>query len=411
MSARLKSQQHSCPIPLEEFERSDRDFSSAVVMPGACYSDPEFFDFEMEAVYGREWVCVGRADLIPKVGDYFTITVVGEPLIVVRNANDEIRVMSGVCRHRGMVITASAQTTPDHWFDPPAETSGNCRVFRCPYHWWSYDLDGNLIGAPQMDRTNDFDLNRNRLPQLKVELWLGFIFVNFDQAAMPLAPGLKELEGYVKNWHMDKMVSVHPETLPELPFNWKIMVENFMEGYHPTRLHQGIHDWAPSSGAWFAPFADDAAAIYGAMNTIHPDGGFNPTAKALFPVIDTLTDDERNKVPFVYVPPSLLIGMQADSAFWFTVLPTGAGSHTLSMSYIFPPATLKLSSFNETLEAAVQGVMAFNNQDLPTNTAVQVGMSSRFAPRGQYSWQESVCANFNRWLVKRYRAFDHSSAE
>ena len=239
-----------------------------------------------------------------------------------------------------------------------------------------------------------------------LDLELGFIFMNFDETADPLAPGLKDLEQYVRNWHMDEMKSVHPETLPGLPFNWKIMVENFMEGYHPSRLHQGLHDWAPSSGAWFAPFGDDDSAIYGAMNTTAPDGGFNPTKKALFPPIETLTDEERNKVPFVYVPPGLLIGMQADSAFWFTVLPTGAGSHTLSMSYIFPPSTLKHPMFDELFQAAVQGVMLFNNQDLPTNTAVQVGMSSRFAPRGQYSWQEAVCAHFNRWLVKRYRSYE-----
>ena len=136
---------------------------------------------------------------------------------------------------------------------------------------------------------------------------------------------------------------------------------------------------------------------------MHPDGGFNPTAKALFPPILTLTDAERRRVPFVYVPPSLLIGLQSDSAFWFVVLPTGPETHTLSMAYLFPPSTLELPDFGDRLHAAIAGVGLFNNQDLPTNTAIQKGMRSRFAPRGRYSWQEEVLSQFNRWLVTRYR--------
>ena len=403
MAQQAPTHNGQCPIDIAELERSAQDFTTAVVLPSECYSDPAFFDYEMEAIYGHEWICVGRVDQIPEPGDFYTITVTGERLIVTRNSAGEVRVMSAVCRHRGMVITASAQTTPEHWTDPPAETKGNCRSFRCPYHWWSYDLDGNLVGAPQMDRTTGFDKDKIRLPSLKVELWWGFIFINFDDTAAPLAPRLGKLEKYLANWHIDDMVSVHPETIPSLPFNWKIMVENFMEGYHPSRLHQGLHDWAPSSGAQFEPYADGDAAIFGVMNTPEPDGAFNATKKALFPVISTLTDADRSKVPFVYIPPSLLIGVQVDSAFWFTVLPTSAKTHALSMSYIFPESTPKLPLFGELLEAAVQGVTLFNNQDLPTNTAVQVGMQSRFAPRGNYSWQEEVCVHFNRWLVERYR--------
>jgi phenylpropionate dioxygenase-like ring-hydroxylating dioxygenase large terminal subunit len=395
-----------CPLPIADLEPSARDFESAVVLPGACYSDPGFFEFEMQALYAREWICVGRADLVPDPGDYYTITVIGEPLIVVRNHAGAIRVLSAVCRHRGMVITAPAQARPEHWLDAPRETSGNLRAFRCPYHWWSYDLDGQLVGAPQMERTPGFDRGACALPGLRVETWNGFVFVNFDAGAAPLAPRLAAIERFVANWHLEALVSVHPETIPNLPFNWKIMVENFMEGYHPDRLHHGIHDWAPSSAMEYAPYQDGDAAIYGWTRSTHPDGGFNASKKCLFPPIETLTQAQRWLVPFIYVPPSLLIGMQSDSAFWFTVLPTSATTHSLSMSYVFPRSTTRLPMFQPLFEAAVAGVGLFNNQDLPTNTAVQVGMRSRYAPRGRYSWQEAVCAHFNRWLVARYRAHD-----
>ena len=111
------------------------------------------------------------------------------------------------------------------------------------------------------------------------------------------------------------------------------------------------------------------------------DGGFNPTFQALFPIIETLTDADRRQLVFAYVPPTLLLGLQPDSAFWFVVNPTSAETHSLSMAYIFPPATLEHPLFEQLLTAAVAGVSLFNNQDLPTNTAVQVGLQSRFAPR------------------------------
>ena len=395
-----------CPIPLGSLDASAQDFTAAVGLPPAVYADPDFFAFEKEAVFGHEWICVGRVDQIPNVGDFYTITVAGEPMIVARGTQDEVNVMSSVCQHRGMCVTAPAQRPPSEWLELPPETSGNCRTFRCPYHWWTYDLDGRLVGAPEMGQTAGFARSDISLPRLRTELWKGFIFVNFDEEAPPLGPRLGKLDEVLANYHVEDMVTVQPETIGGLPFNWKIMVENFMEGYHPDRLHKGIHDFAPSRNAWYAPFEEGDAAMYGFMGATVLDGGFNPTQKAIFPIIPTLTEEERWRMMFAYVPPSLLMGFQPDSAFWFTVQPVSESSHTLTMSYIFPPSTLEVPLFGELLGTAIHGVELFNNQDLPTNTAVQRGMASRFAPRGRYSWQESVLAQFNTWLVGRYRAED-----
>ena len=130
------------------------------------------------------------------------------------------------------------------------------------------------------------------------------------------------------------------------------------------------------------------------------DGGFNPTFQALFPTIETLTDAERGPVVFAYVPPTLLLGLQADSAFWFVVNPTSAETHTLSMAYIFPPSTLEHPLFGQLLTAAVAGVSLFNNQDLPTNTAIQRGLHSRYAPRGHYSTGSSQSGRISRVISR-----------
>jgi phenylpropionate dioxygenase-like ring-hydroxylating dioxygenase large terminal subunit len=393
----------SSPIDLELIAPSASDFTDAVTLPPECYTSEAFHEFELRAVFEREWLCLGRTDQVPNVGDFYTATVLGEPLIVVRNKDSEIRVLSSVCQHRGMCVTAPGERPREEWLELPPETNGNCRTFRCPYHWWTYDLDGRLIGAPEMQRTRRFKKGDVALPTLRCEVWNGFIFVNFDRDAQPLGPRLAKLDGYLENYRVTEMVTVEPETIPHLPFNWKVMAENFMEGYHPDRLHKGIHDFAPSSNVWYEDYEEGDGALLGTIRTTIRDGGFNPTYRALFPLIDTLTEEQRWYAVFAYVPPTLLLGFQPDSAFWFTVQPESAGLHTLSMAYIFHRETVDLPLFKELLDAAVRGVEWFNNQDLPANTAVQRGMGSRFAARGSYSWQEAVLPQFNRWLYERYR--------
>jgi phenylpropionate dioxygenase-like ring-hydroxylating dioxygenase large terminal subunit len=391
-------------VDFADFDASDRSFEDAVTLPPAVYTSEEFFAFEMSAVFENEWICVGRVDQVREPGDFYTITLLGEPLIVARNFDGDVHVMSSVCQHRAMCVTAPAERPPEEWLELPPETKGNTRTFTCPYHWWKYDINGQLLGAPEMHRTNSFTRSEISLPHVRSEIWLGFIFINLSGTAEPLGPRLEPLEDVLRNWHVEEMVTVEPQVIKDLPFNWKVMVENFMEGYHPDRLHKDIHDFAPSSTINYATYEPGMNYMFGLHPTTVTDGGFNPTFHGFFPPIETLTEEERNRVNFAYVPPGLLFGFQSDSAFWFTVLPTSAGTHDLSMSYVFPKSTTEHPLFQRNLEMAVKGVEYFNNQDLPANTAVQMGLKSRFAPRGRYSWQESVLASFNSWLVEHYRA-------
>jgi len=346
---------------------------------------------------------VGREEQIKEVGDFFSATPAGEPIIVVRNAESEIRAMSSVCPHRGMCVTADLEGIEDEdLLEPTKFISGNVRYFRCPYHWWVFDLEGQLTGAPEMKDTDCFNADETNLAKIAVEVWNGFIFVNFDSDANPLGESLKKLEKTVINYDLSSLKTVDPAVIPDVPFNWKIMIENFMEMYHNSRLHKGIHDWAPSSGAWYSDVEPEDGAMFGFNPSLEIDGGFNPTYRALFPPLPNLSEEERKRVVFAFVPPTLLIGMQSDSAFWFTVNPTGPETHELSMGYLFPEEVLEIPLFDELLEAAIRGVGYFNRQDIPTNIATQLGMRSRFANRANYSWQEAVIPQFNSWLVDRY---------
>jgi phenylpropionate dioxygenase-like ring-hydroxylating dioxygenase large terminal subunit len=389
----------------EELSESDTEVSMAVTLPASCYTDPSFFTFEQDVLFMREWICLGRAEQIPAPGDYFTLTVADEPLIVVRGDDLQVRVLSAVCRHRSMVITDPVPKPRDSWWNTaPCEKSGNCgRVFRCPYHYWSYDLAGQLVAAPDMHRTANFDKAKVSLPHLKVELWNNFIFANFDQTAPDLSPRLAEIDAMIKNWQISEMVCGDHEVLRDLPWNWKVMIENFVEFYHSDRLHNPICQFSKSASYIPHEFDPAGATIISAGKTTHPDFGFNPTFKALFPPISTLTDEQRQLAVFFLIPPSLAFGVNSDSAFYFLLNPRSCDRLDITVAGLYPREYLDMPVFHQLETLAGAGIEFFNEQDFAAVSSVQRGLRSRFSPRGRLSWQEEPISHVNRWLIRRYR--------
>lgn len=162
----------------ESMDSSVLPVDAAVMLPPSIYTEPEFFEFEKDAIFAKEWLCVGRKEWIPNPGDYFTSMHMGEPIVIVRGRDNVIRSMPTVCQHRAMLV---------------AEGHGNTRAFLCPYHHWAYSLTGDLIGAPAIARACDFAKTKIKLLQFQVKEWLGFLFINFDFDAAPLAPRLEKL--------------------------------------------------------------------------------------------------------------------------------------------------------------------------------------------------------------------------
>lgn len=267
-------------LPIEEAE----------TLSPFCYTSDEFYEFEKEAVFNSEWLCVGRVSQLDKPGDYFTTSIVGEPLIVCRDLKGELHAMSAVCRHRAMLV---------------AKGNGNKRSFVCPYHHWTYALDGSLRNGPAMDKTCNFSKSDIRLPPLKLEIWLGFIFVNFDHDAAPLAPRLKYVEDAIQRYDIANAEVVGPHQTSIFPWNWKVMFENNNDGYHANRLHHGpLHDFIPSSMASFPKLPDDTAGYLRFNGTLHPDASFDATQKEILPIFPKLTKDDRKQLIFANTPPS-----------------------------------------------------------------------------------------------------------
>ncbi|MEM7651924.1 MAG: aromatic ring-hydroxylating dioxygenase subunit alpha [Pseudomonadota bacterium] len=203
-------------------------------LAGRFYTDPTFFDHERRTLLRRGWHCVGRADEVLEKGDYFTLTLLGEPLIVVRDGGvggGQVRALSNVCRHRGM---------------PVAKGSGRKQQFVCSYHAWAYGTDGSLLRAPRMDHPK-FDKEACRLGEFACAERFGFIYVCLAGSPPNLDAHLNGLEDLIGPYDTSAYRIVHSAT-EVWKTNWKCLVENFMEGYHLSMVHpQTLHGYTPTS--------------------------------------------------------------------------------------------------------------------------------------------------------------------
>ncbi|MGB7241129.1 MAG: aromatic ring-hydroxylating dioxygenase subunit alpha [Sulfitobacter sp.] len=203
---------------------------SPMGLPGTFYTSQDRFEWERKTVLQRGWHCLGRLDEVPEPGDFFTVQLLDEPLIVVRGDDGIVRVLANVCRHRGM---------------PLAEGRGNVKRFICAYHAWMYGRDGALLRAARMVNEG-FDPTSCRLHCYNLQLWNGFIYCSLDAAAPPFADDTMRLDALLEPYDTASFRLVH--VAEEVwNTNWKCLVENFMEGYHLSVVHpQTLHGYTPT---------------------------------------------------------------------------------------------------------------------------------------------------------------------
>lgn len=391
---------------LEQLPNSDRPINhpaGARVLPAQAYGSEAFHQFEKDAVFMRSWLCVGRIQQIAKPGDYMAITLLGEALLIVHGNDGEVHAMSALCRHRGHALAENC--------------SGNAKRFVCPYHRWSYTVEGELIGAPRMkDAVNVRKLREeSALPRLKCELWHGFIFINFDPSAAALAPTLRKLEPYLDGYDLDSMVTMPPSFTKEpFPWNWKVLLENYIEPYHTEYVHPVIHDFAPGTGVEFDPWrGDDDNVIVRYVPFLAPDGGLTEkgwAAPAVFPPIESLSAKQRHRVGFGMVPPTMNIIFTPDMLCYGLIYPVGPTSVTVggglftAGGWCLPKSTANLPDFADRAARMMEGSRQLGAQDTEVNLAMQRSKYSQFAPRGRLAPLEETLSQFNRWLAVRYRA-------
>jgi phenylpropionate dioxygenase-like ring-hydroxylating dioxygenase large terminal subunit len=387
------------PIPLATFDASVGDPLAARFFPPEAYTSETFFRFELDAIWYREWICVGRLEEIPAPGDYFSLRVAGEPLLLVRASPDELDAMSAVCRHRGMIV---------------AEGRGrSVPGFVCPYHRWTYDRRGALVGAPQMSAHQAFDAGKCALPRLRIDTWHGFIFVNMDPEATPLASRLAALEPIVAPYGLAELrgeflrdPAYHFDF--DAPWNWKAYSEAQGECYHCDKLHGDTPVMRGMDCGTIEMGVQDAVnGVFSySIQARAPDVTLNHLGRAVFPAIASLTEAERHMTHAVTIAPGLFIQLLPDSVIAVSWSPVSPSSIRIKRHRLYPQTTLDRDDFVTQHALETTATREFVAQDEFALDRVQVGLQSRYAPRGPVSPKERVIFNFNRWLVDRYRAAD-----
>jgi phenylpropionate dioxygenase-like ring-hydroxylating dioxygenase large terminal subunit len=378
---------------VREVAGSAGELAQAVSLPPEVYTSPEFYEFERDAVFAGSWLYLCHVSAVADPGDVLPVTVAGEPLVVTRDAGGELHVLSALCRHRSFPVVSE-----------PANT----RQLRCPYHYWSYGLDGALLTAPAMDPAHELADLRARLclPSFPVEVWNGFVFTHLGPDPEPLAPALAPLDGEFRDHDTAGLRIGDSVTLTGLPWNWKNMQENALEAYHTSFVHRGYHDNAPARLVRFLGFDPDTdAGIMRFAPFLTEDGGFlTDDGTAAFPLLEGLTREQRSRIVFAAVPPTMFVSMKPDSVMVFRITPEAHDAITLHVDWLFPGTTLARPDFAELMARQRAFFEVVNGQDMDVNARMYAALRSRSACRGPYSPQEATLPQLNGWLLRRYTA-------
>jgi phenylpropionate dioxygenase-like ring-hydroxylating dioxygenase large terminal subunit len=256
-----------------------------------------------------------------------------------------------------------------------------------------------------------------RLPSLRLELWHGFIFLNLDPHAAPLGPSLAKLEPLWAGYEATGLKALPPVMSDKpLPWNWKVHVENFTDAYHTEYVHIGTHDFAPSAigndGVRYTEMSLDDNAIVRSVPLRQPDGGMMKDGwgeNAAFPAIATLPPEQRSRLTFAMLPPSLTLMFAPGTVAYTLIRPTGvdatlAGSDRVTYGgWLLPQSTLDLPDLQARCAAVSEGGSKIWAQDVPMNLGMQASKRSRFTPHGIYGPLEGTLPQFNLWLLNAYR--------
>ena len=259
--------------------------ASAEILPREAYVSEQFFAFEKQAIFAREWLCIGHVNEVPNPGDYLPLTILEEPILLVRDDAGTVRVLSSICQHRGHPIVGGLM---EH--TPGTPCLHGTRLV-CPYHNWTYGLDGRLIGAPGMqDTTPVSELRKHiRLPEIRSEIFHGLVFINFDADAEPLAPRLAKLDREFATYPVEQLIPAHVFVAKDLHWNWKLHHENALEPYHTDYVHKGYHNAVPSQLTRFCDYEDGDGQVMRSTGFLIEDGDLFETKGRRLPEVEGLT--------------------------------------------------------------------------------------------------------------------------
>jgi len=368
---------HSDPIA-DLRSNTSVPFKQARAMPTSVYTSGDFVEAELKHVFSKDWYCVGRVDALSKPGDYVTAELAGQPIVVLRDSVHQLRAMSNVCLHRMSTLLHGR---------------GNAKTIVCPYHAWTYNLDGKLRGAPAMSQNEGFCKGHYRLPQVRCEEWLGWVFVSLDPNAETVAHQLAEVSEMISAYDMTNYSeSFYEEHVWNT--NWKVLAENFMESYHLPVCHAGTIGGLSKLEDMICPPGRPAFNYH----TILKDESLR-IAMAHPTKNNRLKGEERRTTYLLALYPSLMITLTPGYFWYISLHPKGPGQVHIrfggGMSNDFAEDTDISQNFTQ-LKTLLDEV---NVEDRGCTEKVFNGLCSAAATPGHLSHLERPNYDFAQYLM------------
>ncbi len=338
--------------------------------PASWYTDEAFLALERERVFGANWLLAGRTDQLASAGDYLTGEQAGEPYVVVRTADGQLQAFHNVCRHHAAAV---------------AEGAGRCKQFVCPYHGWTYELDGRLRSAPELGGIRDFDRDCMGLMRMAVTTWGPLVLVNMAESPRDLTADMQPLTESLQRMEWDSLVFTRRLSYT-LECNWKVFVDNYLDGgYHVAVAHKGLAGQLDLSSYRTEVHQRLSIQSCGAAKSAD----------------DSLTDfSERIGEQAVYgwVHPNLMINRYGPMMDTNLALPLGPDRTLVLFDYYFAPELAEDETF---VERSLTSSDVVQQEDIHICESVQRGLHSRAYDRGRYSVTREIGAlHFHRLLAE-----------
>jgi len=352
----------------------DPQIECAWTLPAHLYVDPAVAADENDRIFSRTWQVVGHHDQVANAGGYFTTELIGEPLVIVRGADHKLRGFYNVCRHRA---------------GPPAQGCGSRILFRCVYHGWTYNLDGTLNHATEIDGVVGFKAEDFALAPVRCEEWFNLVFVNLDPNAPPLVVSLGDLPKQAQRFHFESMKLFERRTY-DLKCNWKTYVDNYLEGYHLPAVHPGLNRELDFNAYAVEPYATH-------VRQWSPIRGSQPgdaTPRRYQETREDLTTD------YFWAFPNWMLNCYPDNVSLNIVLPVEPGRSLAIFEWYLPEKDLG----SEAAKKSVAFSDEIQREDVAICEAVQKNLHSRSYQRGRFSVkQEKGVHAFHRMYAEAMR--------
>ncbi|HJU72531.1 MAG TPA: aromatic ring-hydroxylating dioxygenase subunit alpha [Gemmatimonadaceae bacterium] len=361
----------------------DSYLQGARTLPQRYYLDPDVLAAEWTRLFGERWLCVGRADQVAKPGSYIVANIGVESVIVVRDRKTQrLHAHFNVCRHRGTRICMDA-----------AGTFGE--TIQCPYHAWTYALDGSLLRAPMMQEAEDFERERYALVPADVAEWEGFVFLNLARDPEPFEDAFGPVLQRFSRYNISRLTTVR-RIQYDVQANWKLILQNYNECLHCPTIHPMLSKVLPYTSG--ANDLIDGPFLGGYMEIAQPNESATVSGRTCGPLVGDLSGDDLHRAYYYSLFPNMMLSMHPDYVVSYMVWPVHPTASHIVSDWLFHPDAVAHPDFDPT--GAIEFWDVTNRQDWAICEQSQLGVRSRAYTPGPYSPRESIPAAWDRTYLK-----------